>query len=434
MTPIDTILRCGFRHTGRITGRRVRFVFKAAELSSAVRRTALHLVYDRKGGSFRATISMKERTLVFETSDIRDIAALGIAFRNWLEAPDIVARDPFRTMRTPSGPVPLPFHGADGNWATRFDPEGAEHILNPVEHWGVYYETHRDRWLGGLLGAPLRAPATDYLAAAGFQPKNPHERFAPDYNLKSRPLQDSLDARNIFSPSPIDFRLREGTSPDGAVTYEVTAHAPFDGGWSTMPWHLGFRSTDVRDILAMVVAVENWWFEREGPRRLPDERLGTDPGTGGDIINFFGKPGNRRVWNGREIHDCIDLHQPLDAWGHVYVAWRDRWAEMVLSSGEPVPCGTFSSRKRLHCPVFESGFTRVVCAEVGVCIYDGGEEQPVALVRTTGYPDLLPIGRRILEERLQAMPLEARAGAAIEVAALQAIESMQIGPMPALGA
>ena len=434
MTPTEIIRRCGFRHTGRTTGRRVQFVYKAPSLTSDARRAALRLVHDRMTRSFQAMVFMKDRTLVFDTDDVRDVAALALAYRNWLEAPHIVARDAARSMSTPAGAVPLPFHGPDGDWATCVDPEGIEHIASPLERWGAPYEAHRERWFRALLGAPLRAPDADYLAAAGFEPNNSHDRYAADYLLESRPLQDCPDMRDVWSRGLIAFHLDVGTSADGGPEYAMRVDFPIENLWAVDMRHLKFESSDVRDILALVVAVENWWFEREGPRALPEQRLGTVPGTARDIPNFFGRPGADREWNGRSIRGRTDLHHPYETWGHVFVAWRDRWADLVLSAGEPVPCGTFSSTKRLYQPIFESDMTAVVGTWSGVCIYDGGEEQPVALVRSAGYPDLLPIGLRIVEERLRTMPAERRRCAAVEHEVLATLTCARSTPAPAPGA
>ncbi|WP_238230773.1 hypothetical protein [Methylobacterium hispanicum] len=377
---------------------------------------------------------MKDRTLVFDTADVRDVAALALAYRNWLEAPHVVARDAVRSMWTSAGGVPLPFHGPDGDWATRVDPEGTEQIANPVECWGVLYEAHRERWLRALLGAPLRSPDADYLAAAGFEPKNPHDRYASDYLLKSRPLQDCPDMRDVWSRGLLEFHLDVLTSSDGGSEYAIRVEFPAEGLWHVDRRYLDFVSSDVRDILALVVAAENWWFEREGARALPEQRLGTVPGTARDIPNFFGRPGADREWNGRTIHGRTDLHHPHETWGHVFVAWRDRWAELVLSAGDPVPCGTFSSTKCLYHPIFESDMSAVVGTGSGVCIYDGGEEQPVALLRSRGYPDLLPIGLRIVEDRLRTMPAERRRDAGVEREVLAAITCARSTHAPAPGA
>ena len=437
MTPTDTILRFGFRPTGRCEGGSVQFVYKGAGLSPEIRRTDLRVdMFEPVPGeaAFRATVATKNRRLVFETFDIRDVAALTLAYRNWLEAPHIVARDPARSMPIPGGLVALPFQGGSGSWLTIVDGAGVERILNPVGRWGDCYDAHRERWFRSLVGTHLQAPSAAYLQAAGFV------RDGDRMRMTSYPLQDRPGATEAERLRPVVFELGRTDAFEGGSIHVVSAHEAFDG-----PGALSYATRDVRDVLAFVVAVENQVYDSCGPQAIAGERVIDLPGGRNDLRNPFGHPSDERRWNGHATEDgSILLADPAEELGHLYVTWRDRWAADVLACGEALPCNPLSSRPHTAVPPIGSRL-RLAGVEPGICCADGGDVQPVAVFETGCDGEAVFMGRRLLMERVDALTAVEQAMAAAglptadepagghEMEALDAIREyeLRVAPAPA---
>lgn len=437
MTPNETLHLCGFRRTGRNDHGAVQYVYKPPGMSSEVRRTDLRVdVLGRVGTetAFRATVAMKNRNLIFDTVDIRDIAAIGIAYRNWLEAPHVVARDPSRSMPIPGGLVSLPFHTGDGSWVVAVGSDGYERIQNPVGRWGGHYEAHRDAWYRACTGTSLQAAPEAYLRAAGF--------VSADgvFRLTSYPAQDRPGATEAARLRPLVFDLFTVANADGAPFYVVeTSDTLGTGG------RLRLGCADVRDVLAFVVAAENWIFDETGPQALAGERVLDVPGNSIDVRNPFAPAGDDRSWRGWFDEVTLQVAHPSETLGHTYMQWRDRWAADVLAHGAPVPCSRSGSNLNTDVPAFTEGRIRLAGATTAVCTFDGGEAQTVAVFESDDAESPILMGRAVLLARVEAltaveqaleaaeMPLPDAPAAGWEMEALEAIadHEMRLAPLPA---
>lgn len=437
MTPNEILHLCGFRRTGRRDHETVQYVYKPPGMSPEVRRTDLRVdVVGSDGGetAYRATVSMKSRTLIFDTVDIRDVAAIGVAYRNWLEAPHVVARDPARSMPIPGGLVSMPFHSGDGSWVAGVGADGFEHVRNPVARWGSHYEAHREAWYRACVGTPLQAAPEAYLRAAGFVPRD------GAFRLTSYPAQARPGATEAARLRPLVFDLFAVENAEGAPFFVVECSDTLGAGGTP---RLG--CADVRDVLAFVVAAENWIFDETGPQALSHERALDLPGNGVDVRNPFGHPGDDRSWRGWFDAVTLQLAHPSEVHGHSYIQWRDRWAADVLAHGAPVPCSRSSDNLNTDVPAMASDRVRLAGTTSGVCTFEGGDEQIVAVFETDDPDSPILMGRGVLRTRIDAltaveqalsaaeMPLAETPAAGWELEAWDAIadHELRLAPMPA---
>lgn len=437
MTPNEILHLCGFRRTGRRDRDTVQYVYKPPGMSPEVRRTDLRVdVVGSSGGetAYRAIVSTKTRTLIFDTVDIRDIAALGVAYRNWLEAPHVVARDPARSMPISGGLVSMPFHSGDGSWVASVGADGFERIRNPAARWGSHYEAHREAWYRACVGTPLKAAPEAYLRAAGFV------REDGGFRLTSYPAQDRPGATEAARLRPLVIDLATVENADGAPFYLVESSDTLGAGGT-----LRLGCSDVRDVLAFVVAAENWIFDETGPQALACERTLDLPGNAIDVRNPFGHPGDDRTWRGWFDAVTLQLAHPSETLGHSYVQWRDRWAADVLTHGAPVPCSRSSDNLHTDVPAMAADRVRLAGTTSGVCTFEGGDEQIVAVFETDDPDSPILMGRAILQTRIKAltavevalaaaeMPLPETPAAGWELEAMEAIadHDLRLAPMPA---
>ena len=437
MTPNEILHLCGFRRTCRRDHGAVQYVYKPLGMSPEVRRTDLRVdVLGRVGSetAFRATVAMKNRNLIFDTTDIRDIAAIGVAYRNWLEAPHVVARDPSRSMPIPGGLVSMPFHSGDGTWVVAVGADGFERIQNPAARWGGHYEAHRDAWYRACTGTPLQAAPEEYLRAAGFVVEDGALR------LTSYPAQDRPGASEAARLRPLGFDLFIVANGEGAPFYVVETSDTLGAGG-----RLRLGCADVRDVLAFVVAAENWIFDETGPQALARERALDVPGSSIDVRNPFSHPGDDRSWRGWFDEVTLQLAHPSETLGHTYMQWRDRWAGDVLAHGAPVPCSRSSANLNTDVPALAYDRVRLAGATSGVCTFEGGDEQIVAVFETGDADSPILMGRGVLRTRIDAltaveqalaaaeMPLPETAAAGWELEAWEAIadHELRLAPLPA---
>lgn len=439
MTPNDILHLLGFRLTGRRGESAVQYVFRPHGMSPEVRRTDLRVdVLHRAGAepAYRAVVSMKNRDLVFETFDVRDVAALAVDYRNWLEAPHIVARDPSRAMPIPGGLVSMPFHSGDGSWVAGVGTDGVERLRDPALRWGRHYEAFRDAWFAACIGKPLQAPPDAYLRAAGFVPEGDR------YRLVSYPSQHRPGATVAARLRPLVFDLFVVADDEGAPFHVVET-----SGGPGIPGRVQLGSGDVRDILAFVVAAENRTFDEDGPQVLAFERTIDLPGHAYEVRNPFGRPDDERSWRGWSDEVTLQLAHPAEVLGHTYVQWRDRWAADVLAHGAPIPCSRAAEHLHTDVPVLSHGRVRLAGATTGVCTFGGGEPQPVAVFETGDADSPILMGREVLRARIEAltsseqalaeagMPLPAVPAAGLDLEGLQAVSEIELrlSPTPLFG-
>lgn len=435
MTPNDILHLCGFRLTGRRGDASVQYVYKPPGLSPEVRRTDLRVDVVQRGGAefgYRAVVSMKNRDLVFETIDIRDVAALAIDYRNWLEAPHVVARDPSRSMPIPGGLVSMPFHAGDGSWVSDVGADGFERLRHPVLRWGAHYEAFRETWLSACIGKPLQASPDAYLRAAGFVPDGDR------YRLTSYPAQHRPDATEAARLRPLVFELFVVADEEGTPFHVVET-----SGGLGVPGRVQLGSGDVRDVLAFVVAAENWVFDDAGPQAVAFDRVLDVPGHSYDVHNPFGRPEDERSWRGWFDEVTLQLAHPADIWGHTYVQWRDRWAADVLAHGAPIPCSRAADHLHTDVPALSSDRVRLVGATTGVCTFEGGEPQLVAVFETDDAESPVLMGREVLRARIDAltsaeqalaeagMPLPEVPAAGLDMEGLQVVSELELRLSPA---
>lgn len=406
MTPNEILHLCGFRRTGRRDHDAVQYVYKPPGMSSEVRRTDLRVdvLGSGEATAYRATVAMKNRNLVFDTTDIRDVAAIGVAYRNWLEAPHVVARDPARSMPIPGGLVSMPFHSGDGSWIAAVGADGFERIQNPVARWGAHYETHREAWYRACTGTQLQAAPEAYLRAAGFV------REDGAFWMTSYPAQDRPGATEAARLRPLVFDLFTVENADGAPFYVVEASDTLGAGGRV---RLGCG--DVRDVLAFVVAAENWIFDESGPQSLAGERALDLLGNSIDVRNPFAQPGDDRSWRGWFDQVTLQLAHPSETLGHSYMQWRDRWAADVLAHGAPIPCASVSGNLNTDVPALASDRVRLAGTTIGVCTFEGGDAQLVAVFETADADSPILMGRGVLKARIDALTAVEQALAAAEM-------------------
>jgi hypothetical protein len=329
MSPNDLLERSGFvrdtagpeiEATGGPLARRMTF-----EPAWGREGASIALVIEPREGRefFEATLQgVPGGPFVYGTFDPADLAVLTVALQNTLcEGGDCPSA---ARMSGPAGPVTNPFAKDDGSWNSVLGADRRRHLDHPAGRWGLAYHRFRDELAARFMGRPAEAPATEYLAAAGFAEDESGLRLVSQ-PMRSFDHEDAAVRDEALTFTVVDADMG-GVPTDGTTRFEVRSSSGAEGILDIV-----YRAGDVRDVLAFVDACNNAVIANHG-YQTPERTSFAHEWSGMAIHNPFGEAGYGD-WNVVEQGDGrIVVADPWTVWGFEYIAWRDERTSGVLAA------------------------------------------------------------------------------------------------------